>query len=231
MSGLAGATIHEPDVVLTDLGLAILGGWLAWRLATAAGRGWLPRAGAILMGGLASAAFWGAVFHAFFPLETATLPGFIAWIPVTLSIVVVTATMLELGLRLLAPRLPQRLRRSAVAAYAVAFAAVVLLVDESYSTIVRFYTPALALFLVAAVGQALRGRAGWTLVALALALSAGAALLQQLEVSIHPVYFDHNAVYHVVQGAALVLLYYGFRLVPAGSSEHYVSGTDPAARR
>src|SRR5438552_19210437 len=36
-------------------------------------------------------------------------------------------------------------------------------------------------------------------------------LLQQANVSIHPVYFDHNAVYHVLQGIALVLLYRGFR--------------------
>ena len=36
-------------------------------------------------------------------------------------------------------------------------------------------------------------------------------MLQQLEIALHPVYFDHNAVYHVVQAAALVLLFLGFR--------------------
>jgi hypothetical protein len=203
-------TIHEPAVVFTDLGLALLGGWFAWRLWSGARAGPLGRAPAVLMGGLASAAFWGASFHAFFPEDTATLPGFIAWIPVTLSIVVAASMLLAMGLLVLLPRLGERLRRAGVATYAVAFALAVLLVDESFTTIVRFYVPALLLLLVAAAIQAMRGVAGWPPVALGLALSAGAAGLQQLEIALHPEYFDHNAVYHVVQAAALVLLYLGF---------------------
>jgi hypothetical protein len=166
----------------------------------------------VLLGGLASAAFWGAIFHAFFPGDMATPGGFIAWIPVALSILVVAATLLELGLRILAPGLALPVRRSMVAAYAAAFAAVALLVDQSFTSIVRFYLPALLLFLVAAVHQAIRsGRAGWRLIAGGVTVSAGAAVLQQARVSLHPVYFDHNAVYHVVQGVAVVLLYLGFR--------------------
>ena len=214
--------IHEPAVVFTDLGLAILGAWLGWRLWARTGPGTLARAGVVLLGGLASAAFWGAVFHAFFPADTATLPGFIAWIPVSLSIAVVGATLLELSLRLLVPRLSPPFRRSLVAVYAAAFATVVLLVDESFSSIVRFYVPPLVLFLLAAARQAIRrASAAWTLIAVAFTVSAGAAVLQQVEVSIHPVYFDHNAVYHVVQAVAVVLLYLGFQRspeAPAGGS-------------
>ena len=208
-----GITIHDPDVVLTDLGLAILGGWLARRLAGPASRGALGLGPAVLMAGLASAALWGAVFHAFFPRGTETLPGFIAWIPVSLSIVLAAAALLELGLRVLAPALSGRTRRRAVTVYAAAFAAVVLLVDESFRSIVRFYVPALLLCLVGATVRAIRERGGWSAIALGLAVSAGAALLQQLQVALHPVYFDHNAVYHVIQAAALVLLYVGFRRV------------------
>ncbi len=171
----AGVTIHDPDVVFTDLGLAVLGAWFAWRLASASGPGSLGRAGALLMAALASAAFWGAVFHAFFPENTATLPGFIAWIPVSLSIVVAAATLLELGLRVLAAGLRQPVRRWLVAVYAALFALAVLLVDESFTTIVRFYVPALLLFLAAATARAIRGGPGWTPIALGLTLSAIAA--------------------------------------------------------
>jgi hypothetical protein len=214
-----GPVIHDPDVVFTDLGLAILAAWLGWRLWAGTGPGTLARAGVLLLGGLASAAFWGAIFHAFFPANTATLPGFIAWIPVSLSILVVGATLLAVSLRLLAPRLTPTIRRSLVAVYAAAFAAIVLLIDESFSTIVRFYGPPLVLFLVAAARQAIRGAsAAWTLIAVAFTVSASAAVLQQAEVSIHPVYFDHNAVYHVVQAVAVVLLYLGFRRSPEASA-------------
>ena len=210
-----GVAIHDPDVVFTDLGLAILAAWLGWRLWARTDPGTLPRAGVVLLGGLASAAFWGAIFHAFFPRNTATLPGFIAWIPVSLSILVVGATLLELSLRLVAPRITPPIRRTLVAVYAAAFATVVLLVDESFSSIVRFYLPPLVLFLFAAAWQAIRGAsAAWTLIAVAFTVSIAAAALQQTKVSIHPVYFDHNAVYHVVQAVAVVLLYLGFQRSP-----------------
>jgi uncharacterized protein DUF6962 len=210
--GLLGVTIHDPDVVFTDLGLALLGGYLGWRLWKAPGPRMMLRTGALLMGGLASAALWGAVFHAFFPAGTATPAGFLIWVPVALSIVLAASVMLELSLRLLLPPIQSRVRRLIVATYAVVFAVVVLLVHESFSSIVYFYTPALVLLLIAAGQQALRSRdTGWTLIAIGLMMSAGAAMLQQAEVAVHPVYFDHNAVYHVVQAIALVFLYFGWR--------------------
>ena len=80
--------------------------------------------------------------------------------------------------------------------------------------IVRFYGPALLLALLACTWQAIRARdRDWSLVAGGFAVSVAAALLQQGRVAIHPVYFGHNAVYHVVQAIALVLLYGGFRRV------------------
>jgi len=203
-------TINDPDVVYTDLGLAVLGAYLAWRLWRE--RSGMARAGAVIMGALASAAFFGAVFHAFFPSNTETRAGFYAWIPVSLSIMVVSCTLLALGLRVLVPGLGKNVRQLLVAAYCATFAYVVLFVDESYGTIVRFYAPTLILFLIAAVREALRQQTrAWWLLAAAFALSIVAALLQQMKVALHPVYFDHNALYHVLQGIALVLLYFGFR--------------------
>jgi hypothetical protein len=219
-----GVTIHDPDVVLTDLGLAILGAWFAWRLAAPERRGMLGLAPAVLMAGLASAAFWGAVFHGFFPMKTETWPGFIAWIPVSLSIVLAAAALLESGLRVLSPGSGERTRRRLVAVYGATFAAVVLLVDESFGSIVLFYAPALLVFLVAATVRAIRDRGGWISTALGLGLSAVAAMLQQFGVAIHPVYLDHNALYHLVQAVALVMLYAGLRRIAQSPMERYGDG-------
>ncbi|MGQ0537564.1 MAG: DUF6962 family protein, partial [Gemmatimonadaceae bacterium] len=92
-------------------------------------------------------------------------------------------------------------------------------INESFGTIVRFYAPTLLLFVAAAVAQARRQRdTGWWYIAAALVVSILAALLQQAGVALHATYFDHNAVYHVLQGIALVLLFIGFRAVrPARS--------------
>lgn len=215
MIPLSGVTIHDPDVVLTDLGLAFLGGYLAWRLWSAPGQRMMLRCGSVLMGGLASAALWGAIFHGFFPAGTATLAGFLTWVPVTLSIVVAASAMLDLGLRLLLPVLPRRLHVITLVAYAVSFTVVVLFVRESFGSIVYFYSPALLLLLVAAGRQGfVRQSPGWTVIAAGLMVSAIAAVLQQSRVSIHPVYFDHNAVYHLVQALALIFIYQGWKRAP-----------------
>ena len=215
MSSPAAFTIHDPDVVLTDLALAALGAWFAWRLARTTGKGTIARSGVVIMGALASAALWGAVFHAFFPAGTSTRPGYVAWMPVVLSIAVIGMALLALALRVAAPRLPAWARRTVAAVYGVAFAATALFVDDSYRTIVRFYAPVVVLFLMVAARQALKSRsAGWTLIAVSFAISLLAAALQQARVSLHPEHFDHNAVYHVLQGVALVLLYRGFLRAP-----------------
>lgn len=204
-------TVHEPAVVYTDLGLAALGGVFSWRLATRAGHAPVARAGAVVMGGLASAALWGAIFHAFFPAKTATRAGFMAWMPVAISIGVVASALLYLGILLLVPSLSVRMRRALVGVYAAGFALTVAFVDESFTMIVRLYGPMLVLMLVASAHQAIARRGAWAwLVAAGVATSMVAAALQQARVAVHPVYFDHNAVYHVVQGVALVLLYRGF---------------------
>jgi len=215
--------IHDPDVVYTDLGLAILGAFFAWRLWKQPTRTALTTNGSIIMAALASAALFGAIFHAFFPANTTTRAGFFAWIPVSLSILTVATCLLALGLRLLWPQLSTRVRRFIVVIYALSFAFVVLFVDESYGTIVRFYAPTLILFLIAAVRQAMRGTGegnSWWLLAFSFGLSIVAALSQQARVAIHPVYFDHNALYHVLQGIALVMLFIGFRRVSGSNSAH-----------
>jgi hypothetical protein len=224
--------VNEPDVVLTDLGLAVLAAYLARRLWTGTAGSPLPKIGAVLLSALASAAFWGAIFHAFFPAKTATIPGFIAWMPVVFSIVVAAVAMLELSLRILVSGMSPRVRRSVVVVYTAGFVAVVLLVDESFTSIVRFYVPALVLLLLAAAYRAANTRsAGWIMIAGGLLLSAGAAVLQQARILIHPVYFDHNAVYHVVQGVAVVFLYLGFRRAPEASANHYATGSAQAFRQ
>jgi len=195
--------IHDPVVVVTDLGLALLGGYFAWRL-------WRGP-GAILMAGLASAAFWGAVFHGFFPAGTATRPGFVVWLAVAFSILVVACALLHMVITLLGARLTAGAGRAITTVYCLTSIAVVLFVDESFATIVWLYAPVLMLALAAAAFEAARSHSpAWGLIALGLALSALAALAQRASVVLHATYFDHNAVYHLIQAAALVVLYAGF---------------------
>ncbi len=182
------------------------------------------------MAALASAAVWGAIFHAIFPQQTSTAGGYIAWMLVALSVVAAAATMVDLALRVIAPGLALRRGPAIVAVYAAGFAAVVFLVDESFTSIVLFYVPALVLFLLGAGLQTIRTHnRAWSLITVGLLISVGAALLQQAKLAIHVEYFDHNAVYHVLQGIALWFVYVGFREVPESRSV-YATGQNPAPR-
>jgi len=209
------SAIHDPDVVLTDLALAVLGAYLGWRLWIMPGKKRLPRAGALLLGALASAAFWGAIFHALFQTERPPL----------------RCTCLEPSRAFDRRRCGNHARPGpghSGAASGTGYPPVhrdhvcrelccgCLLLDRSFTSIVYFYVPALLLLLLAAARRAISGRSiGWTLVAAGLLMSVGAAVLQQARVAIHPVYFDHNAVYHAVQSIAILFLYVGWRRAPA----------------
>ena len=212
---LFGFTIHDPDVALTDIGLAILGVTLAWRIGRMTNRGRLDASAIVLMLGLAAAALWGGIYHGLMPGGTSTVVGSVAWTLVSLSIVVATAALASLALHGLMPGLQRRPRRWIIGLYAIGFATAILAVSDSFAMIVGFYFPVLLLALVGSVRQAASGRdSGWGLLACGFAVSILAAAGQRIEIAIHPVYFDHNAVYHVVQGSALVLLYLGFRRRP-----------------
>ena len=79
------------------------------------------------------------------------------------------------------------------------------------------YLPAV-LFLLAAFGiLSRRGRGrGAALGGWGLGLTLVAAAIQQLEIPIHRLYFNHNALYHAVQALALGLLFLACRGALAG---------------
>jgi len=59
-----------------------------------------------------------------------------------------------------------------------------------------------------------------------------AAAIQQLQIAMHPTYFNHNAIYHLLQAVALALLLVAFRglirqeeLAPVGAAAETVPVT------
>jgi len=66
----------------------------------------------------------------------------------------------------------------------------------------------LVLMLVRAVRD---GHRNATLASGAIVLMLAAAVLQQLHVGLHPVWFNHNALYHLLEGIALAVLFVALR--------------------
>ena len=92
----------------------------------------------------------------------------------------------------------------------LAYSALVVAGYHSFEIAIFQYIPA-AVFLTIAVLVANKRSpdSGFRLALAGLTLTFAAAGIQAARIAIHPVAFDHNALYHVVQAAALILFYIG----------------------
>jgi hypothetical protein len=96
----------------------------------------------------------------------------------------------------------------------VIFSFVVLFATSKFYVGIIAYLPSTLFLLFVLLATDQRGHnpaIRWGVAGLALTLAAAA--VQQLHVSIHPVYFNHNALYHVIQGAALGMIFVAARSI------------------
>lgn len=208
--------ISEPDVTFTDYGLAIecaLFTYLIYRqrdpLQT------LRNHFALFFGSVGAAALAGGTVHGFF-LDGSTTGYAILW-PATLIAIGVSAFAgWVIGTKLLFSPSAARNIWILAAAEFVAYCIVVLFINQTFMVAVINYLPA-ALFLsvaLAIVYARLRQRP--VLVGLAgMALTFVAAGVQQAGIALHPVYFNHNALYHLIQAVALLMIFWAARWLVA----------------
>jgi hypothetical protein len=198
----------EPDVTITDylLSLASVGfAWWSWRRSGDA-RCWYVA----FFISLALASLLGGTVHGFIP--SGILSTWL-WGSVLLSLGGTAVTMWGIASALACP---PRLRRDvmgAVALLAVVYAVVVLAGWRPFWLAIAAYAPASIAMLLAYLSNLRRpGPWGWGIAGVLLSLVA--AGVQVGHVAIHPRYFNHNALYHLVQAIAL----YGIARV-AGAHE------------
>ena len=198
----------EPAVTLTDYGLTLLCALLAWR-ANSRVRAELRPWAIGLFAGSGAAALFGGTVHGFF--GDATTVGYRVLWPAT--ILAVGATGLAawgLGARVGGISAGgRRLTRIVLAAF-VAWVALVLAGQQAFVMAIVFYLPAVIYLTVRFARLYRRGPTPSRREALiGFGLTFAAAAIQQLQIPIHPVWFDHNALYHVMQAVAFVLLFRG----------------------
>jgi hypothetical protein len=200
----------EPDVALTDLGLAVECAVLAALVRRGAAPSPLRSDCARFFLALVASSTLGAVYHGFFSLP-GTRGDAVVW-PMTMIVVgVVAACEWVLVADLLLPA-RRRLVQALAAAELALYALFVVFVNQDFAVAIGNYAVPTVLVLVALVVRLWRGRRPAVgLGVLGLLLSFAAAGLQQARVAIHPVYFNHNALYHLVQAVALGLVFVGLR--------------------
>jgi hypothetical protein len=201
-------TLIEPDVALTDFGLAaecaLFAGWLLWR--GLAGNP-LCRWFVVLFVALGLGALLGGITHGFLP-DAASDAARMVWNATLIAIGVAALASWAIGAHVL---FANGMVRWVLAAAALLFAlnvAVVLYVSQSFLVAIAFYASAIMFALIAFV---LAYRAsGNTVLLFAIAgivLSLIAAVIQQTQTGIAALGLSHNALYHVVQAVGLLLIF------------------------
>lgn len=199
-------SIHEPATLLTDYLLAALGTGFAWRLRRHTSPGndaarWWIRA----MLAMALAAFVGGSYHGFAPNLSPAAAA--VWWKLVLGLICFLG--LSMGLSLVREILPPDRRRGwdgfLVGKFMLSVG--VILVHPVFLVAILDYGPAMIAWALAAL-LLRRAWSGWMLCGTL--LSGVAAWVQQSGWDF-PGHLNHNDVYHLIQGVALVGFYRGGR--------------------
>ncbi len=198
----------EPDVTLTDYALALECALFAWLLARSGSIRRSPRRWwALFFGAVGLAALTGGTVHGFF-LDPQTAGHAILWPATLLAIGLAAVAAWVIGAELILTAAAVRGVAAAAGLGFAGYAAVVLLADRRFLVAVGAYLPAAIFLAIALAVMYKRRRQRAALTGLAgLGLTFAAAAVQLGGLALHPVYFNHNALYHLIQAVGLFLLY------------------------
>ncbi len=199
----------EPDVTLSDYGLAIECALFAYVLYQHGDsqeplRTWFM----LFFGSGGVAAMIGGTVHGFFRDESKRAHA-ILWRTTLIVIGVGALAGWAIGANILfSPGVARLLSIIAAVEFAV-YCLAVLFISQTFMLAVMNYLPATSFLCCALAVAYARSGERELLVGLAgLILTFVAAGVQQGGIALHPVYFNHNVLYHVIQAAALFLIFW-----------------------
>ena len=206
--------MHEPDVVITDLVLAVLCGLLA-ALLFRSPRGLLRTRFVVFFIALGVAALLGAISHGFFPHQFA--PWYDA--ETLLEELIWRGTMISIGIAALAAwsaaarvvgveRGTQTVLVTVGVSLFVTYILWIIFISDDFRYAILYYSPSAIFLWIAFVLEWRRDRSRELALGIAgMALTFVAAAIQQMQIGLHPRYFNYNALYHLVQGVGLFFIY------------------------
>ena len=208
--------IAEPDVALTDYALAIEAALLAYWTGRQPGlRGRLRRGFMLFFTSVGVAAAAGGTVHGFLPQE-ASAPHAILWRAALIAIGGAALAAWGIGASI---QFPTTVARWIIAAAALEFgiyALFVAFVSQEFVVAIINYVPASVFLLTSFLILYARRRSRHLLIgATGLTLTFAASWVQQRGISLYALYLTHNALYHLIQALALVMIFWTGRCLLA----------------
>jgi len=202
----------EPDVTLTDYGLAIECAVFVFLLYRQGGHSKPLRTWFLLFfASISVATAAGGTVHGFF-LDVRTTGYAVLWSAAKIAMGGAALSTWAIGARIqFSLRVVRLITLCATLVFGV-YCALVLFVTKSFSLAIGHYLPGVFFLVVVFWLAYRRTRARPVCLALmGLLLTLVASGLQQGRVGLHPIYFNHNALYHLLEAVALYLIFCGAR--------------------
>lgn len=197
----------EPDVALTDYGLAIESAAFAYLIARQKPANVLRPWFLLFFASLTVSSLAGGTVHGFF-LDPRSTGQIILWPATMLALGVAASSAWVIGAKI---QFPDTIARLVVTLAALAFATYCLavsLVSQAFWVAIIHYLPATAFLLIVLARTYQRtGERPAAIGVLGLLLTFVGSGIQQARIALHPVYFNHNALYHAIQAIALFMVF------------------------
>ena len=206
--------MDEIVVGLTDYVLTIECAIFAWMLiGIGSARQDIQRFFAAFFAFTGLASLTGGTYHAFLASTSSTL-GDVIWTVTIVAIGAAAFAAWSIGACLI---FSKRIRGWVVKAALielVAYSFYVVIIDQHFFVAIANYIPAVIFLGISFAGKYKRYPVPSILIGLiGLAVTGVAAAIQRLGFGLHPVYFNHNAIYHLVQAIGLFLIFYAANLL------------------
>lgn len=204
--------ILEPDVALTDYGLTVECSVFALLLYRSQARQVvLRRWFVVFYGAVGTAALMGGTVHGFLP-DLHSIVRQVFWRSSLLAIGVAALAIWILSARIHFSVPVSRIIAFAAALAFAGYAIIILFVVDRFWVAIAYYLPASIFLLLVLFARYLHSFERRLLLALSgVALTFVASAVQNFGIALHPTYFNHNALYHVIQAVALLLIFLGAR--------------------
>jgi hypothetical protein len=201
--------MNEPAVALTDFmitALCMILCWKMWSFPVERKSLQLNFMGVFACAGLA--ALFGGIVHGFMPTDDNGWTNFL-WMATLITVGISSYNLWLINFEILASGPLVRWGRLIARVLLVGYIGLVLFVTQEFYIAILSYIPASVVLFLLLLMRTIRlpTRFNWSGL-IGLLLTFVAAFVQQKEIGIHPEYFNHNVLYHVLQALGLWGLYF-----------------------
>lgn len=205
--------IFEPDVTFTDYGLVILSVLLAVLLyRTNSKNKELKMFSILFFLSLAFASFFGGTAHGFFP-DTNAFVHIALWKLTLTSLGLAALFSWVIAGNITFPKYKSVIFYLASLEFLV-YVLYIIFINSEFKIAIYNYIPPTIFLLISLIEVYTRQKdklIGLGIVGILLTFIA--AWIQQAQISIHSIYFNYNALYHLIQAGALILIFFAFRFI------------------